>query len=42
MIANIEDPPYDMIGRGDPTMGRRPNTIIIFTTTYMKNAVAKL
>jgi hypothetical protein len=42
MIANIDDPPYDMIGRGDPTIGRRPNTIIILTTTYIKKAVAKL
>ena len=42
MIANIEDPPYDMIGSGEPTIGRRPRTIIIFTTTYIKNAVAKL
>ena len=41
MIAIIEDPPYDMIGSGDPTMGNKPSTIIMFTTTYMKKAVAK-
>ena len=42
MIAIIEDPPYDMIGKGDPTMGSKPKTIIMFTATYMKKAVAKL
>ena len=42
IIAIIEDPPYDMIGKGDPTIGSKPNTIIIFTATYMKKAVAKL
>ena len=42
MIAIIEEPPYDIIGRGDPTIGSRPNTIIMLTTTYMKKALAKL
>ena len=42
IIAIIEDPPYDIIGKGDPTIGSNPSTIIIFTTTYVKNAVAKL
>jgi hypothetical protein len=42
MIAIIEDPPYDIIGKGDPTIGSNPKTIIIFTATYMKKAVAKL
>ena len=42
MMAIIEDPPQDIIGKGDPTMGNKPNTIPIFTTTYIKNAVAKL
>ena len=41
MIAIIEDPPYDIIGKGDPTIGSKPKTIIILTTTYIKNAVAK-
>jgi len=27
----MEDPPYDIIGRGDPTMGNMPKTINIFT-----------
>jgi hypothetical protein len=42
MMAIIEEPPYDMIGKGDPTIGSRPNTIIILTATYKKKAVAKL
>ena len=42
IMANIEEPPYDMIGRGEPTIGSRPNTIIILTDTYKKKAVAKL
>jgi hypothetical protein len=31
MVANIEDPPYDIIGSGDPTIGSIPKTIDIFT-----------
>ena len=42
MVANIEDPPYDMMGKGEPTIGSSPSTIIMLTTTYIKNAVAKL
>ena len=42
IIAIIEDPPYDKIGKGEPTIGKRPSTIPMFTTTYMKKAVAKL
>ena len=42
MIAIIEDPPYDIIGSGEPTIGSKPKTIIMFTATYMKKAVAKL
>tara|TARA_B100000902_G_scaffold65399_1_gene71910 strand:+ start:390 stop:533 length:144 start_codon:yes stop_codon:yes gene_type:complete len=42
IIAIIDDPPYDIIGKGDPTIGNNPSTIPIFTTTYMKKAVAKL
>ena len=42
IIAIIEDPPYDIIGRGEPTIGNKPNTIIMLTTTYMKKALAKL
>ena len=33
IVANIEDPPYDIIGKGDPTIGSKPNTIDMFTTT---------
>ena len=42
IIAIIEEPPYDIIGSGEPTIGKRPSTMPIFTATYMKNAVAKL
>ena len=42
MIAIIEEPPYDIMGNGDPTMGSSPSTIIILTATYKKKAVAKL
>ena len=42
IIAIIEEPPYDIIGKGDPTIGSKPKTIIMFTATYMKKAVAKL
>ena len=27
------DPPYERIGNGDPSMGSKPSTIIILTTT---------
>ena len=33
IIESIEDPPYDMIGKGAPTIGNNPNTIDIFTAT---------
>ena len=33
MVASIEDPPYDIIGSGDPTIGSKPKTIDIFTVT---------
>jgi len=41
IIANIDEPPYDRIGSGAPTMGSKPRTMLIFTVTYTKNAVAK-
>ena len=41
IIAIIEEPPYDIIGSGEPTIGKRPSTIIILTTTYIKKAVPK-
>ena len=31
IVASMEDPPYDIIGKGDPTIGSRPNTMLIFT-----------
>ena len=39
IIASMEETPYDIIGSGAPTMGNKPNTMPIFTTTYMKKAV---
>ena len=42
IIAIIDEPPYDIIGSGDPTIGNNPKTIIILTTTYKKKAVPKL
>lgn len=41
IIANIEEPPYDIIGRGAPTIGSKPKTIDILTITYTKKAAAK-
>ena len=32
IVANIEDPPYDIIGNGEPTIGSNPKTIDKFTT----------
>ena len=40
IIAIIDDPPYDMIGKGEPTIGNKPSTMPIFTATYVKKAVA--
>ena len=41
IIANIEEPPYDIIGRGAPTIGSKPKTIDMLTITYTKKAAAK-
>ena len=41
IIDNIEDPPYDIMGNGAPTIGSNPKTIEIFTNTYKKIADAK-
>ena len=40
MVANIEYPPYDIIGKGDPTIGNKPNTMLIFTEIYINKADA--
>ena len=32
IVANIEDPPYDIIGKGEPTIGNKPKTIDRLTT----------
>ena len=31
MVASIDEPPYDIIGKGDPTIGNKPKTIDKFT-----------
>ena len=33
IIDSIEEPPYESIGSGAPTMGSRPKTMPIFTVT---------
>ena len=42
IVANIDEPPYDIIGRGEPTTGNNPNTILILTAIKIKNSVEKL
>ena len=32
IVANIDEPPYDIIGSGEPTIGSKPKTIDKFTT----------
>ena len=39
---NIDEPPYDIIGKGEPTIGSKPKTMLIFITTYIKIDVPKL
>ena len=41
MIAIIDEPPYDIMGKGDPTIGSKPSTIIIFTATYKKESCSE-
>ena len=36
MVASIDDPPYDIIGNGEPTIGSKPKTIDIFTEINTK------
>ena len=33
MVANIDDPPQDIIGKGDPTIGSNPKTMLMLTVT---------
>ena len=42
IVVSIEEPPYDIIGNGEPTIGSSPKTIDIFIDTYRKIANAKL
>ena len=41
IIESIDEPPYDIIGRGAPTIGNNPTTIDILTNTYKKRADEK-
>ena len=41
IIDSIEEPPYDIIGSGAPTIGKSPRTIAIFTKIYKNKADAK-
>ena len=41
IVANMEDPPYDIIGSGAPTIGTKPNTMDILTQTKIKKDAAK-
>ena len=40
IIDNIDDPPYDNIGNGAPTIGSNPKTIDMLTKIYKKIAEA--
>ena len=40
IVASIDEPPYDIIGKGDPTIGSKPNTMLIFTEIYINKADA--
>jgi hypothetical protein len=42
MVANIDEPPYDIIGNGEPTIGSKPRTILILITIYINIDVPKL
>ena len=33
IVANIDEPPYDIMGSGDPTIGSKPKTIDMLTAT---------
>ena len=33
IVDSIDEPPYDIIGKGEPTIGSNPKTIHIFTVT---------
>ena len=41
MVASMAEPPYDIIGSGDPTMGSNPKTILILTVIYINIDEAK-
>ena len=33
IVASKDEPPYDIIGNGDPTIGNRPSTIDMLVAT---------
>ncbi len=33
IVAKRDEPPYDIIGNGDPTIGNKPRTIDILVAT---------
>lgn len=41
IVESIAEPPYDIIGSGDPTIGINPNTILILTVMYINIDEAK-
>ena len=41
IIESIDEPPYDIIGSGAPTIGNNPTTMDILTNTYKKRADEK-
>ena len=41
IIESIDEPPYDIIGSGAPTIGNNPTTMAILTNTYKKRADEK-
>ena len=41
IIDSIDEPPYDIIGSGAPTIGNNPTTMDILTNTYKKRADEK-
>ena len=41
IVANIDEPPYDIIGNGDPTIGSKPSTIDKINCNINKNCKSK-
>ena len=41
IVASKDEPPYDITGSGEPTIGKSPSTIDILVATYRKIAKEK-